>query len=122
MLQFVARRQQYAFAFPAAENSVVLVDDIAVGRILIDRAAGEYRLIDIALLPQFRGRSIGTTLIRELIAEAFQNEAIVKLRVKKDNPALRLYERLGFSICDDEEVDVGMEARPQSTTQYKPAN
>jgi ribosomal protein S18 acetylase RimI-like enzyme len=44
--------------------------------------------------PETRGRGIGGALIERCLAEA---DGDVKLHVDYDNPAKRLYERLGFT-------------------------
>lgn len=51
-------------------------------------------LLFVSVLPETRGRGIGGELIRRSIAEC---EGDVKLHVEYDNPAKRLYERLGFT-------------------------
>lgn len=63
-MQFNAQRQQYKFAFPNAENKIILLDGQAVGRILVNRSEDEIRLVDIAFLPEYRGGGIGSTQSR----------------------------------------------------------
>jgi ribosomal protein S18 acetylase RimI-like enzyme len=50
-------------------------------------------LLFVSVLPETRGQGIGSDLIRRSIAECSGD---VKLHVEYDNPAKRLYERLGF--------------------------
>jgi ribosomal protein S18 acetylase RimI-like enzyme len=52
--------------------------------------------LTIALLPEFRGRGIGTQLLQHLLARADERYPRVCLSVTLGNPAARLYERLGF--------------------------
>ena len=51
----------------------------------------------IALYPEYRGQGIGTALMREMLT-LLQNAgyAQASLSVQKENPAARLYRRLGF--------------------------
>ncbi len=56
----------------------------------------EVRVIDIALLPDWRGRGIGTRLMHALVAEAQAGQLPVSLHVEAENPVQRLYARLGF--------------------------
>ncbi|MDQ3800521.1 MAG: GNAT family N-acetyltransferase [Acidobacteriota bacterium] len=52
----------------------------------------------IAVAPGFRGLGVGTKLLEELIKEARNLEfSALSLSVDRRNPALNLYERLGFS-------------------------
>ena len=55
----------------------------------------------IAVEPGHEGRGIGTSLIEELVARAATRFETVVLSVRSGNPAVRLYERLGFVIIAD---------------------
>ena len=53
----------------------------------------------ISLLPEYRGRGIGTQLLTALLRLLRENGyRQVSLSVQKENPALRLYQRTGFRI------------------------
>jgi ribosomal protein S18 acetylase RimI-like enzyme len=53
--------------------------------------------ISVAVEPDQRGRGVGTALLRALCELARQEGiAALSLSVERDNPALRLYQRLGF--------------------------
>ena len=64
---------------------------------------------DIALLPEFCSRGIGTTVLRGLQSEAAAAGKPLRIHVERFNPALRLYERLGFRQIDDRGVYLFME-------------
>ena len=57
--------------------------------------------VDIALLPRYCNRGIGTRLLRELQSEAAAAGKPLRIHVERVNPALRLYERLGFRQIED---------------------
>jgi ribosomal protein S18 acetylase RimI-like enzyme len=97
-IQFRARKLEYESRFPQAQQSVVLADEDPAGNLLVARMAEEIRLVDIALLPQFRSRGTGALLIRGLLAEAALSRKPVRLQVWHTNPAVRLYARLGFQV------------------------
>lgn len=50
----------------------------------------------VAVLPGYRGRGIGTTLLAKLLDAASLDYDAVSLSLDEDNPAARLYERLRF--------------------------
>ncbi len=113
--QFGFQTLHYARAYPDAERLLVLKDGAAVGRLILDRAAAQWCLVDIALLPAWRGQGIGTLLLQTALAEAAQASAdAVHLSVHPRNPARRLYERLGFVAMDEEPgaANVAMTWRP----------
>jgi ribosomal protein S18 acetylase RimI-like enzyme len=65
--------------------------------------------MDIALLPEYCNRGIGTTLLRGLQSEAAAAGKPLRIHVERFSPALRLYERLGFRQIDDRGVYLFME-------------
>jgi GNAT superfamily N-acetyltransferase len=77
-------------------------------------------IVDIALLPEFRGVGIGGALFRDLLAEAAETGRQVTIHVDKFNPALRLYQRLGFQIVQDAGADWRMEWRAGSVSTAEP--
>ncbi|MFN2497928.1 MAG: GNAT family N-acetyltransferase [Pyrinomonadaceae bacterium] len=89
-LQFNAQRQQYAFAFPEADHSILMIEGQPVGRTLINRQPGNYCLVDITLLPLFRGRGLGTVVINDLLGNAASEHAIVTLHVRKKTSNSRI--------------------------------
>lgn len=52
--------------------------------------------LSIAVLPDYTGKGIGTALMQKLLADLKTLYPAVMLNVRADNPALRLYQRLGF--------------------------
>jgi len=55
----------------------------------------------VAVMPGFRGQGIGTRLLAALLDAASESYDAVSLSVQADNPALRLYQRLGFEVLED---------------------
>jgi ribosomal protein S18 acetylase RimI-like enzyme len=110
--QFDAQDRWYREHYAGAGFDVVLVDDEPRGRIYVYRGADEIRIVDIALLPEHRGNGIGSALLRDLIREADAAGKRLSIHVERFNPALRLYERLGFSVAEDKGVYLFLERLP----------
>jgi ribosomal protein S18 acetylase RimI-like enzyme len=53
--------------------------------------------LSVAVRPDARGRGVGTELLRRLLLRADASHDSVSLSVSVENPAVRLYERLGFA-------------------------
>lgn len=96
-MQFDARERHYIRAFPSAFSGVVREKGVPVGRLYVDFADAVH-LIDIALIPEIRGKGLGTQLLNWLIGFARSGDRLLTLEVAFDNPAQRLYERLGFVV------------------------
>ena len=102
--QFDAQDRHYRENYPGATLDIVVVDGVAAGRFLVARWPREIRVMDIAFLPAFRGRGLGTRLLRALFAEADASRREVSIHVERSNPALDLYRRLGFEMREDKGV------------------
>lgn len=114
--QHSAQHQYYHDVFPAASYELLLWENAPVGRLYIDRRESEVAIIDIALLPQWQRRGIGSFLLKEVMAEAVASEKPVRIYVEKFNPALRWYERLGFQVIGDIGVYLHMEWKAAAPT------
>src|SRR3954466_9874315 len=58
--QFDAQSAYYSTNYPGAAFQVIERDGWPVGRLYVDRWEEEIRIIDITLLPEFRGTGVGT--------------------------------------------------------------
>jgi ribosomal protein S18 acetylase RimI-like enzyme len=103
-MQFAAQSTDYHRNYPDAQYSIIEVQGVPAGRLYVDRCSTEIRIIDIALLPEHRRAGIGTSLLRVLQDEARAAGKTLTIHVEKFNPALRLYQRLGFQQIEDKGV------------------
>jgi ribosomal protein S18 acetylase RimI-like enzyme len=111
-MQFEAQHQHYQKHYARASFAVVLQGEVPIGRLYVHRGESDIRIVDIALLPEHRGGGIGSRLLGEILEEARQAGRKVSIHVEHFNPALRLYERLGFTRVDDTGVYYRMEWVP----------
>ena len=111
-MQFQAQSAGYAAQFPQAQDHLVVLDSEVAGRLLVDRSATEMLLVDIALFARFRSRGLGAALLGRVIAEATAKSLPLRLSVRFDNPALRLYERQGFVRVGGDGLNLSMAWRP----------
>lgn len=98
--QFMAQKQSYEELRPDCQFLAIELDGKAIGRLYIDREEDNIEIVDIALLPEFRGRGIGRMLLEEILEEGRQTSKSVGIYVEHFNPARRLYDRLGFRHID----------------------
>lgn len=102
--QFDAQHQYYQANYPGAQFQMVEEAGAPIGRLYVDRWEDQIRIMDVALLPAYRGRGVGTQLLEQILAEGRQLQLPVTIHVERFNPALRLYERLGFRVEEDKGV------------------
>jgi GNAT superfamily N-acetyltransferase len=114
-MQFQAQHQYYVENYVGAEFSVIQQDDQAVGRLYIHRRENEIRIMDIALLPEYRKQGIGSNLLQDILQQGSDSGLPVTIHVERFNPALHLYERLGFRQKEDKGVYWLMEWMPINT-------
>lgn len=107
--QFHLQYTHYHKFYPAADYQIVVLGGRDIGRLYVHRTPEEVRLMEITLLPEYRRQGIGGSLVRGLMEEAAASRRNLSLHVEMDNPARRLYERLGFRPVKDEGVYVLME-------------
>ena len=110
--QFNAQLRWYREHYTGATHEIVLIDGEAAGRLYVHRGETEIRIVDIALLPEHRANGIGSFLLGDLLAEADAAGKRLTIHVERVNPALRLYERLGFTVAEDKGVYLFLERLP----------
>jgi len=113
-MQFQLQASHYHTYYPDASFDLILLEDVPIGRLYVDRKPDEMLLIDIALAPQHRGAGIGSFLLGTLLSEAAARNVPVRIHVERENPALRLYTRRGFKMIEDKGVYLFMEWKPGS--------
>lgn len=105
-MQFKIQTQAYKMQYPGARISVIETDGAAVGRMI---TTDEIILVDIAVLPEWQNHGIGSFVLKGLLSDADSQKKSVYLQVLKSNvPAFRLYERLGFEITGEDELNLMM--------------
>ncbi|WP_309713911.1 GNAT family N-acetyltransferase [Armatimonas sp.] len=99
--QFQSQHTYYHQTWPHATYDIVELHGEPIGRIYVDVRPDELGLMEITLLPEHRGKGLGTALIQQVLAQAASQGLGVGLFVEPQNPAQRLYARLGFGFVED---------------------
>ena len=98
--QFTLQDRHYRNAYAGAEFLLIEIGQTPIGRIYVYRSPAEIRLMEVTLADAWRRRGIGSALLRELMDEARETDAQLTLHIEPDNPAQRLYQRLGFRLIE----------------------
>ncbi|MDB4917269.1 MAG: Acetyltransferase, family [Gemmatimonadetes bacterium] len=112
--QFNAQTSWWTENYVGATFDVIEVEGERAGRLYVHRTPAVHAIVDIALLPRFRGRGLGTHLLEAVIAEAEGESRSVRIHVEMMNPARRLYARMGFVGIEDKGVYLLMERAPRA--------
>jgi GNAT superfamily N-acetyltransferase len=99
--QFRLQHSHYQSHYPDARYQIILLDNEPIGRLYVAPMNNEIRLMDVALLAEYRGRGIGAQLVIAIMEEARRSDRFVSLHVEEENRAKQLYERLGFTVVGE---------------------
>jgi ribosomal protein S18 acetylase RimI-like enzyme len=100
-MQFRAQHTYYQANYPDALWLIIAQEGRPVGRLYFDDWTDEFRIIDIALMPEARGQGIGGAILSDILDQAVMAGKNVGIHVEKTNPAMSLYRRLGFTVVED---------------------
>ncbi|TLS51763.1 GNAT family N-acetyltransferase [Paenibacillus antri] len=109
------RTQQATYANQSGvRHDIVKEGDVPVGRILTSESALAVQLVDVSLIKPYRGRGIGSVLVRGLQKLVAPTGKPIRLQVELYNPAMRFYQRLGFQPYREHFPYLSMEWSPNS--------
>ena len=111
-MQYTAQKEYYLAAYPGAEHTIILLGNVPVGRMIVQRGERDILFVDLAILPEYRNRGVGSRLILERIREADDAGGVLVFHALKTNRAINLYLRLGCAITGDAGMYYRIEWRP----------
>lgn len=101
----------FAERFVPEEVRIILGGNQDIGWLQVSETDGEI-LKQMFLIPASQGQGIGSRLLADVIERARQSKKPVRLGVVKINPAIRLYQRHGFTITSEDGFKFYMEKWP----------
>lgn len=117
--QFQAQKKHFDTSYEGDDFLIILINENQAGRLYIGRWQREIRIIDIALLPEWRDQGIGAKLINSVKHEAYEAGKAVSIHVKIHSQALRLYKRLGFKKIEKKDIYWLMEWVPETKSEIQ---
>ncbi|MCB1052557.1 MAG: GNAT family N-acetyltransferase [Acidobacteria bacterium] len=112
-MQFAAQHQYYHDQYPNCHFWILEQDGNSIGRLYLDEREDEFRIVDIALLPDFCGQGFGSKILGQIQGLAQSKGKKVTIHVEHNNPAQRLYQRLGFKKAGEVGIYHFMAWQPQ---------
>lgn len=102
------QRRYFDDHFDHRKHQIILVGGVDAGFLSWERRDDHVYLGNVALLPEFQNRGVGTRVVRDVMAQAEKDGLPLRLQVLKPNPARRFYERLGFVVCGETDTHFRM--------------
>ncbi|WP_251439538.1 GNAT family N-acetyltransferase [Microbacterium sp. USTB-Y] len=106
--------------FSPAHTWMILVDGETAGTITLRPDRDALWLEMFYLDERHQGRGIGTSLLRAVLRDAPVDRPL-RLQVLVGSAALRLYERHGFIVEENDGVDIWMRRDPRAAAESVPA-
>lgn len=105
-------RQRFRDGFTPAHTWMIEVGGAFAGCVALRPAEDCHWLEHFYLATDVQNRGIGSAVLRALLERCDREGAVVRLNVLQRSPARRLYERHGFTVETEDEVDVFMVRAP----------
>jgi GNAT superfamily N-acetyltransferase len=93
---------------------VVLSDNEAAGTVALDWLPTHLRFGEFYLLSQYRGRGLGSAVLRSALSQADVRGIETRLEFLKWNPVGRLYLRHGFRVVSENDIHYFAVRRPNA--------
>src|SRR5205807_709632 len=91
------QRESFRVKWNPSITNLILIGGVPVGMVAWEERTDELWLAGIELLRDWRGRGIGSAIIRDLLERARAERKRLRLQVLKENRRAQvLYRRLGF--------------------------
>jgi ribosomal protein S18 acetylase RimI-like enzyme len=102
------QQRRFKDYFDPTSTEIIVVNDQDVGQISLVDLDDELFISGIYILPPWQNQGLGAMVLGDVISDAGQTGISVSLQVLKVNPARRLYERLGFTVYEENETHYKM--------------
>ncbi|MDE3258464.1 MAG: N-acetyltransferase [Gemmatimonadota bacterium] len=104
------QRELHELRFASQDARIIQYKGIDVGYFSTSATADRVRINQIFILPEYQRKGLGSACMRLIVSDARAQKKVVRLQVLKINTrAIAFYDRLGFSIVDEDDTHVQME-------------
>jgi GNAT superfamily N-acetyltransferase len=105
-------RQRLRDGFSPQHTSIIMTASTFAGSVTLRPSGNGHWLEHFYLAPALQGRGLGSAVLRSLLSRTDTSGDLVRLNVLQGSPARHLYERHGFTVEAQDEIDIFMLRRP----------
>ena len=102
--QFDAQDAHYRKHYAGATFDIVLYGGEPCGRLLVHRGDSQFAIMDLTVLPDYRGRGIGGEMVHRIVGEAGDSGRSVRVFLETFNPHQAFFQKRGFAVVEDDGV------------------
>ena len=107
-----AQTTHYHTVYPESTHEIVLLDNVPVGRLFVNRGKEEIAILDLTILTENRNKGIGKFVVESLQREGARSGRPVRIYVEFFNPSTAFFNRLGFRAVEQDGVNVKFVWKP----------
>ena len=108
------QRERHNREFASHDFHIIQFREIDVGFFITSSTSDTLKVNQIYILPEYQGKGIGSACMTRIIDNANLEQRVVVLQVLKVNTrGVVLYQRLGFTIVDEDSIYIQMEKLPE---------
>ena len=105
--QFLSEEEHESRLNDAYECSYLIIHkDTLIGTLKFREFEEKLEIMQLQIHPDFQGNGLGGRVIKQVLESS--KPKFLELTVLKENPALNLYKRLGFSIVGEDQYEFFM--------------
>lgn len=101
-------RQRFRDAFDPHHTWLIEVEGKLAGCVALKPDTNDYTLEHFYIDPVYQGQGIGSQTLEYLLSQSHLQNKVIHLNVLQGSPAKKLYERFGFTLDREDEVDIFM--------------
>ncbi|QOL24303.1 GNAT family N-acetyltransferase [Thalassotalea sp. LPB0316] len=91
-----------------SDSMIIEYKNVSIGVIKLGKFSDRLHIRQLQIMPKYQGKGVGAKVIQQVIKRAVALNLPVSLYVLKQNPAKRLYQRLGFVIESETDLEYFM--------------
>lgn len=95
-MQFEAQNLYYRELYPNASYNIIKFKDESIGRFYVADLADEFRIIDLAFLPQFFDKGVFIKLVEDVLQKGQALNKPVQIYLESFDPLAKIFADLGF--------------------------